>query len=148
MSKSSRKLSVRAWARLERSISRAINMMMAKNMMRRSVLRTSRLSSPQVHLAEGSNRWVFSLGVDLVSQLSNGFLFLPPFFFSRGPDLSILDSSVRRPTSRISASTSQPFQGRRKHWGGWRGPRRHASRFFARRISSAGQGRPGQGLPM
>jgi hypothetical protein len=44
-----------------RSISSAQNMKHVQSMIRRSILRTSLRSSAQVHLASGSNRWMFSL---------------------------------------------------------------------------------------
>src|SRR3569833_543629 len=46
---------------LERSSSRAINMMIVHAIIRQSILRMILLSSAQVHRAEGSNRWRFSL---------------------------------------------------------------------------------------
>ena len=59
--RSFRKLSVRAWPMFALSSSRAMNMMQAQTMMRRSILRTRRYSSFHVHRARGSKRCVFSL---------------------------------------------------------------------------------------
>lgn len=59
--RSVRKLSVRACERLERSSSRAMNIMHAQNVIYQSIFRISLSSSRQVHLKLGSNRWIFSL---------------------------------------------------------------------------------------
>lgn len=61
MSRSSRKLSVKACWILARSSSRAMNMTQAQTMIRQSILRMSWFSSLHVHRARGSNRWMFSL---------------------------------------------------------------------------------------
>lgn len=55
--RSSRKLSVKACCMFALSSSRAMNMMHAHTMMRQSILRTRRCSSPHVQRAEGSKRW-------------------------------------------------------------------------------------------
>jgi hypothetical protein len=46
---------------LDRSISRAINMMQVQGRMRQSILRTTASSSAHVHRDNGLKRWIFSL---------------------------------------------------------------------------------------
>lgn len=55
------KLSERAWERFARSNSIAVNIIATQVMIRQSIFRITLLSSPHVHLAFGSNLWMFSL---------------------------------------------------------------------------------------
>lgn len=95
--RSGRKLSVRACEMFALSSSRAMNMMHAQTMMYRSILRTRRNSSLQVHLNNGSNLCVFSL---YPGSATHGYCAWP---------LGIL-------TSLPLGDTSQPRADHRRHW--------------------------------
>lgn len=109
--KSPKKLSVNAWPIFARSSSSAINMMHAHTMMRQSILRISRCSSPHVQRARGSKRWMFSLySRPSVSDHSS----------SRHKRKGRRRRMRRKLTNPAEADTSPPYQGHQTPTPVWR----------------------------